>query len=59
MYRIVDHKRLYGLDLSSKLESTGFNVDILSLNDIEGNYFDNTVTSPHVDSDKYLFLCQK
>jgi len=59
MFGIGDHKRLYGLDLEKKMHSIGFKVDLFSIENITGNYIDRNVESPHVDSDKYLFLCKK
>lgn len=58
-YGIDEHMRLNGLDLKIKLEYTGFKVNIISMNDLKGNYFDLTLKTPHSESDKYLFFCTK
>ncbi len=58
-YGIDDHMRLNGLDLKVKLEKAGFNVNIVSTNDLKGNYFDLTQKTPHSESDKYLFFCTR
>ena len=59
MYGIGDHMRLNGLDLKTKLSDAGFSVDVFSFDDVPGRYIDRNVTSPHVESDKYLFFCTK
>lgn len=58
-YGAGDHLRLNGLDFSEKLKQAGFRVDIVSVDDVAGNYIDRTVHSPHTESDKYLFFCTK
>lgn len=58
-YGTGDHLRLNGLDFADKLTSAGFNVDIVAIDDVPGNYVDRTVVSPHTESDRYLFHCTK
>lgn len=58
-YGTGDHLRLNGLDFADKLKSAGFAVEIVSYDDIPGNFVDRTVTSPHTESDKFLFYCTK
>lgn len=58
-YGISDHMRLNGLDIKIKLEKAGFKVNIISMEDLKGNYFDLTLKTPHSESDKYLFFCTK
>jgi predicted SAM-dependent methyltransferase len=59
MYGMGDHMRMNGLDFKLKLSDAGFEVDIYSIDDVPGNYIDRTASSPNVESDKYLFYCQK
>jgi SAM-dependent methyltransferase len=54
-----DHLRLNGLDFSEKLKEAGFEVELVSYDEILGNYVDRSITSAHTDSDKYLFCCVK
>ncbi len=58
-YGAGDHLRLNGLDFACKLERVGFHVEIVSIDDVPGNYVDRSVQSPHTESDKYLFYCRK
>ena len=58
-YGLEDHFRAYGLDIASKLKDAGFEVEIVSFDDVPGNWLDRNAESPHVDSDKYLFYCRK
>ncbi len=58
-YGIGDHVRMNGLDFGDKLRGAGFTVTIASLDDVDGNFIDRSVRSPHVDSDRYLFHCVK
>jgi SAM-dependent methyltransferase len=58
-YGTGDHLRLNGLDFAEKLKGAGFQVEIVSFEDIPGNYVDRSAKSPHMDSDKYLFYCAK
>ena len=58
-YGTGDHLRLNGLDFADKLRDAGFVVDVISLFDLSGNFVDRTVSSPHTESDKYLFYCKK
>lgn len=58
-YGTGDHLRLNGLDFAAKLEAAGFDVDIVAIDDVPGNYVDRTVRSPHTESDRYLFHCTK
>jgi len=50
---------MYGLDLKEKLSTAGFRVRVLSTDDLSGNYIDRSVRTPHTESDKYLFFCEK
>jgi SAM-dependent methyltransferase len=58
-YGINIHVRLYGTDISRKLEEAGFSVTAESFDTIPGNYLDRSQSSAHMDSDKYLFVCSK
>ena len=58
-YGINIHVRLYGTDISQRLEKAGFNVLTESFESINGNYLDREQSSAHMDSDKYLFVCTK
>ena len=58
-YGIGDHLRMNGLDFSDKLRDAGFLVDVVSIDDVEGDFFDRSVRSPHTESDRYLFHCVK
>lgn len=59
MFGIGGHMRLNGLDVSEKFEASGFTVQTVSLDQVPGKYFDRTATTPHIDSDRYLFWCRK
>ena len=59
MYGIESHLRMNGLDFRKKITAAGFDVNIYSVGDIPGCYFDTSVSSPHIESDKYLFYCRK
>jgi len=59
MYGIGDHMRLNGLDLQAKLTEAGFRAQVFSTDDVPGDYMDHAASSPHIESDKYLFLCGK
>ena len=59
IYGIKTHHRMNGLDFKVKLTDAGFAVKIYSLDDVPGNYIDRSDMSPHIESDKYLFLCKK
>lgn len=58
-YGASDHLRLNGLDFSNKLKQSGLSVRVVSTDDVPGNYIDRSVNSPHTESDKYIFYCQK
>lgn len=58
-YGINIHVRLYGTDISKKLEKAGFKVQMESYDTIEGNYMERGHRSAHLDSDKYIFICTK
>ena len=58
-YGAGDHVRLNGLDFADKLKTAGFEVDIVSYHDLPGNFVDRSVSSPHTQSDEYLFYCTK
>lgn len=58
-YGINIHVRLYGTDISKKLEEAGFTVQMESIDTIKGNYMERGHESGHVESDKYLFICTK
>jgi len=59
IHGIASHMRMNGLDFRLKLSEAGFHVNVFSLDDVPGSYFDKSVSSPHIDSDKYLFFCNK
>ena len=59
MYGTKVHQRLNGLDFKTKLVDAGFSVQVYSLDEIPGDYVDRNVTSPHIESDKYLFFGRK
>ena len=59
MYGIGCHMRMNGLDFRLKLSEAGFHVNVFSLDDAPGSYFDRSANSPHIDTDKYLFFCNK
>lgn len=59
MYGLDEHVRMNGLDIAEKFRKAGFRVEIYELDDLEGNFYNETVSSPHIDSDKYLFYCTK
>lgn len=59
IYGIAEHFRMYGLDFISKLSDAGFFVKTITVDEVPGKYIDRSVSSPHVESDKYLFLCKK
>lgn len=59
MYGIGDHMRLNGLDLQAKLAAAGLQVKVYSTDDVPGDYMDHAASSPHIESDKYLFWCSK
>lgn len=59
MYGDGTHVRMNGVDFKFKLSAAGFDVKMISLEDVPGNYFDRSVSSPHLDTDKYLFFCNK
>jgi len=58
-YGINIHVRLYGTDISKRLEAAGFSVETESTETVAGDYMDRSHTSGHTDSDKYLFVCTK
>lgn len=58
-YGAKDHMRLNGLDFSEKLKKSGLSVELFSTDDVPGNYIDRSVKSPHTESDKFIFYCQK
>ncbi|MBK9284925.1 MAG: methyltransferase domain-containing protein [Sphingobacteriaceae bacterium] len=58
-YGIDEHMRLNGLDITRKLEDEGFEVTVISTENIVGDYFDKKIKTPHSESDKYLFYCTK
>jgi SAM-dependent methyltransferase len=59
MYGIGVHVRLNGLDIRDKLRRAGFAVDTVTLTDVPSQYFDRSVKSPHVESDRFVFFCTK
>ena len=59
MFGDPTHVRFNGLDFADKLRAVGFRVRTISTDDVEGNYLDRSLKSPHVDSDKYLFAAEK
>ena len=58
-YGTGDHLRLNGLDFADKLRKAGFEVEIVSYQEIPGNFVDRGVSSPHTESDRFLFYCTK
>ncbi len=58
-YGIHDHMRLNGLDVVQKFENAGFKVTTESFDSVPGNYFERSENTPHIQSDRYLFLLQK
>lgn len=58
-YGTDEHVRLNGLDFADKLRDAGFDVTVVSLDEFEGDFFDRSSQSAHVDSDRYLFHCVK
>lgn len=58
-YGTGNHLRLNGLDFADKLAEVGFSVEVVSVDDVPGNFVDRSVHSPHTDSDRYLFYCTK
>jgi predicted SAM-dependent methyltransferase len=59
MFGIADHVRLNGLDMRDKLQDAGFHVLLVSTDDVPGRYMNFRESSPHIESDKHLFLCEK
>ncbi len=59
MYGLKDHVRMNGLDFKNKLANAGFTAHVRSIDDVDGNYVDRTASSPHIDSDRYLFYGEK
>lgn len=59
MYGLAEHMRMNGLDFVDKLSAVGFSADIYSIDTVHGKYLDRRVSSPHVESDKWLFYCKK
>jgi ubiquinone/menaquinone biosynthesis C-methylase UbiE len=55
-YGTGDHLRLNGLDFADKLRESGLNVEMVSVDGVQDDFFDHTVSSPHTESDKYLYL---
>lgn len=58
-YGINIHVRLYGTDIAGRLGAAGFRVRTESYETIPGDYLDRSQSSAHMDSDKYLFICEK
>ncbi|MCS7085782.1 MAG: class I SAM-dependent methyltransferase [Bacteroidia bacterium] len=58
-YGIHDHMRLNGLDVTQKFEKAGFRVRVETLDSVPGNYFERSENTPHIQSDRYLFLLEK
>ena len=58
-YGAGDHRRMNGLDFADKLRAARFEVKVVSVDDVKGNFVDRSVRSPHTDSDRYLFHCTK
>src|SRR5271170_6574571 len=58
-YGTGDHLRLNGLDFADRLADGGFRVEVVSIDDVPGDFVDRSVHSPHTESDKYLFYCNK
>jgi SAM-dependent methyltransferase len=58
-YGIHDHMRLNGLDVCRKFETAGFHVTVESFDTVPGDYYERSENTPHIQSDRYLFLLQK
>jgi SAM-dependent methyltransferase len=58
-YGTGDHVRMNGLDFAEKLHAAGFEVKIVSVEEVEGNFIDHSVQTSHTESDRYLFHCTK
>lgn len=58
-YGNPDHFRLNGADFAKRLEAAGFVVDVLSPDDLSGEYVDRDVVTPHTESDWLLFVARK
>jgi SAM-dependent methyltransferase len=59
MYGTGEHMRMNGLDFTGRLASAGFSVEVVTFEDVPGDYIDRAVRSPHTESDRYLFFCRK
>ncbi len=59
LYGYPYNYRLYGLDFVQKLEKTGFSVETYRFSDFAQDYYDPSPSSPHIESDQYLFFCRK
>lgn len=59
MYGIDEHFRLYGTDLVKKLDTAGLNTELFEFSDIDCDFADLDQSSPHIDSDKYIFYSKK
>ena len=54
-----DHLRMYGLDLVTRLENLNMSVKVIDLYATKSNIYNEKFKSPHSDSDRYLFICEK
>jgi len=59
MYGIDQPYRLYGTDLTDKLKSLGLDTKLFEFADIGCDFADLELQSPHIDSDKFIFYCEK
>jgi hypothetical protein len=58
-YGTGEHVRMNGLDFADRLAGAGFTIRTISMDDVGGNWVDRSARSPHIDSDRYLFICTK
>lgn len=56
---LSEHLRMYGLDFASRISAHGFETEVVTIDDLSGNYVDRSAASPHMDSDKHLFFARK
>jgi SAM-dependent methyltransferase len=58
-YGFSENYRLYGLDIEQLLAKAGFRVQRFCFADFTAEYYDPTHESAHINSDQYLFYCEK
>lgn len=57
-YGCADHFRLNGRDFADRLEAAGFSVELVTPDDLPGDYIDRSVRTPHTESDWLLFVAR-